>query len=210
MARRHATCNHLQRLCPQEHTCGGVHTHVPSPAAVSFVILTEAENGTAGRVELTVEIGHEFTGQGTMDVSKLPPQHGLSAHAYRTPVMIQDAVQLTQYWPGLIWSGGGQLSLHPTGTATGTVAVTDAHEATRLLLTHAGLLPLAWQLWLMGSLWVSPALKEMAAGIHRVPLSWTSSGDTVRPVEKWKWLATYCVGLPPLLLGPTGLLERPS
>ena len=43
--------------------------------------------GPTGRVEFTVEMGQELTGHGMTPVSRLPPQQGLSDHAYRRPVM---------------------------------------------------------------------------------------------------------------------------
>jgi hypothetical protein len=50
-----------------------------------------AENGTAGNVELNVEIGHEFTGNGMIDgyaASRLvPPPQGASLHAYLSSVV---------------------------------------------------------------------------------------------------------------------------
>ena len=95
---------------------------------VSFVYATAAENGAAGSVELKVEMGHEFTGQGmTFSPGGSPPQQGLSAHAYRTPVSRKWAVQFWQYLP---WScsGGGHAvgepwrsrpAPQPIGMATG-------------------------------------------------------------------------------------------
>jgi hypothetical protein len=163
------------RIQHYEHTCGSVHWQAPIPNAVSFVMTTDAENGTAGSVEFTVEIGQELTGHGMMLVSRLPPQHGFSDHAYRTPVMLQEIVQLTQYWPG---PGGGHPSRQPIGIATGAVATTCDHPITRDPLTHSPNLHCS----LTGSLCVFPTFHEIVAGIQMVPLSCTSSGETVRPV----------------------------
>eukprot|EP00040_Diaphanoeca_grandis_P024612 m.135538 g.135538 ORF g.135538 m.135538 type:complete len:89 (-) comp29800_c0_seq1:2399-2665(-) len=77
---------HVCMRLPSQHCCGGTQEQLPTPSSVKFVYLILAENGTAGSVELYVEIGQAFTGQGMMLVSRFPPQHGDSAQAYRTPV----------------------------------------------------------------------------------------------------------------------------
>jgi len=53
---------------------------VPKPLAVSFVHTNVAEKGTAGSVELYVEMGHELTGHGVVSPG-VATQHGLSAQA---------------------------------------------------------------------------------------------------------------------------------
>jgi hypothetical protein len=102
------------------------------PIAVSLVYLIWAWNGTAGNVELKVDIGHELTGHGITSEPRLPPQHGVSAQAYRTPVIWKCAVQFSHQRPASASGGGhgfGKPSRptpcpQPIGIAVGAIPTT--------------------------------------------------------------------------------------
>ena len=151
-----------------EHACGLVQAQLPSPVTLSSFHTTDAEKGTAGRVELTVEIGQEFTGHGmTFMSASWPPQHGESDQAYRIPVICSEWVQTVQWPPE---PGGGHESSQPIGIAVGTVATT--------LFQPGAFEPLGR----ICDPWVFAALIDISAGIHMVPLYCTSNGEIVRAV----------------------------
>lgn len=100
-------------------------------------------------------------------------------------------VQLTHHRPCCFkTSGGSHCCEQPIGIAVGTVATTLYAPAFFDQFVHAPGPELAQSVW-SGEPWESPALKEIAAGIHSESLYWTSSGETTRAVAKSKWLLSY-------------------